>query len=66
MKKKLAIIILTIAALAAIIYGEYRYIMTHISVYIGSNGNVYLEVFDQVDEYDPTEDNFDCSCGACK
>lgn len=66
MKKKLATIILIITALAVIIYGEYRYIMTHISVYIGSNGNVYLEVFDQVDEYDLTEDNFDCSCNACQ
>ena len=55
MKKNLAIIILTIAALAAIMFAEYRYIMTHISVYINGNGTVQLNVFNQVDEYDPVE-----------
>lgn len=77
MKKKLAIIILTIAALAALMYGEYRYIMHHISPYTGSNGTVYLEIFGNVDEYyaEPAtmEMRFkeiphaeSCTCGNCK
>jgi len=32
-------------------FAEYRYIMTNIKPYVGDNNTVYLEVFDQVDEY---------------
>lgn len=66
MKKKLVLIIFGIIALATIMFAEYRYIMTHISICIGSNGNAYLEIFNQVDEYDLTEDVTDCYCDICQ
>jgi hypothetical protein len=44
-------IILIAIMLASIMYAEYRYIMLNIRPYNGDNGTVYLEIFDNVDEY---------------
>lgn len=53
MKRKLVKLVLCIIALVALMYGEYRYIMTHQHPYVDEDTNtVYIEVFDQVDEYD--------------
>lgn len=49
--KKLIATVLIIVSVLGIMFAEYRYIMTHIKPYRGENGTVYLEVFDQVDEY---------------
>jgi hypothetical protein len=49
--KKIAKFIIILVAVLCIMIAEYRYIMTHIRPYRGDNGTVYLEVFDQVDEY---------------
>lgn len=46
--KRLIVILLMLAAL---MYAEYRYIMCNICPYNGDNGTVYLEIFDNVDEY---------------
>ena len=56
MKKFLIVILI----LASIMYAEYRYIMCNICPYLGSNGTVYLEIFEQVDEYyaDPASELF--------
>lgn len=43
--------ILAILILASIMYAEYRFIMLNICPYLGNNGTVYLEIFNQVDEY---------------
>lgn len=45
-------IILAVLILAAIMFAEYRYIMTHICPYNGNDGTVYIEIFGNVDEYD--------------
>ena len=53
MKNKLIKLFLIFIALVALMYGEYRYIMTHQCPYVDEDTNtVYIEVFDQVDEYD--------------
>ena len=44
-------IILAILVLAALMYAEYRYIMLNLAPSIGDNGTVYIEIFEQVDEY---------------
>lgn len=49
--KKLIAAVLIILALLGIMFAEYRYIMCNIHPYRGEGGTVYLEVFDQVDEY---------------
>lgn len=49
--KKLIKITLVLVAVLCIMYAEYRYIMTHIHPYRGEDSTVYLEIFDQVDEY---------------
>ena len=49
--KKLIALALIILALLGIMFAEYRYIMCNIKPYRGEGGTVYLEVFDQVDEY---------------
>ena len=56
MKKLIKFIIILVAVLC-IMFAEYRYIMTHIKPYRGEGGTVYLEIFNQVDEYyaDPLE-----------
>ena len=55
--KKLVAITLILVALLGIMFAEYRFIMYHIKPYRGEGGTVYLEVFNQVDEYyaDPVE-----------
>lgn len=50
--KKIAKFIIILVAVLCIMFVEYRYIMTHIHPYYGKDGTVYLEIFDQVDEYD--------------
>lgn len=49
--KKIAKCIIILVAVLIIMFAEYRYIMTHIHPYRGEDGTVYLEIFDQVDEY---------------
>ena len=49
--KKIAKFIIILVVVLIIMFAEYRYIMTHIHPYRGEDGTVYLEVFDQVDEY---------------
>ena len=49
--KKLFAIILAVVVLFAIMFAEYRYIMCNIKPYRGEGGTVYLEIFDNVDEY---------------
>ena len=49
--KKLIASVLIIIALLGIMFAEYRYIMCNIKPYRGERGTVYLEIFDQVDEY---------------
>lgn len=43
--------IITILAILALMFVEYRVIMLNICPYLGDNGTVYLEIFEQVDEY---------------
>ena len=49
--KKIAKIVLVLLALLCIMFAEYRFIMHNIKPYRGEGGTVYLEVFNQVDEY---------------
>ena len=49
--KKIVKIAIELVVLFAIMFAEYRYIMCNITPYRGDGGTVYLEVFDQVDEY---------------
>ena len=51
MKKKIIGIIVGILFIATLMYAEYRYIMLNASVYIGKDNTVYVEVFEQIDEY---------------
>ena len=50
MKKLIKFAIILIAVLS-IMFAEYRYIMLNIKPYRGEGGTVYLEIFDNVDEY---------------
>lgn len=50
MKKITKFVIILLTVLCAM-FIEYRYIMTHIKPYRGEGGAVYLEIFNQVDEY---------------
>lgn len=50
MKKNVKFII-ELVVLLVVMFAEYRYIMCNITPYRGENGTVYLEVFNQVDEY---------------
>ena len=43
--------IIILAAVFALMFFEYRWIMMNIKPYRGFGGTVYLEVFGQVDEY---------------
>lgn len=54
MKKKIVAIIAIIMAVCALMYVEYRYIMTNQCPYLDDNGTVYIEVFGQVDCYNTT------------
>ena len=49
--KKVIAFALALVVVLALMFAEYRYIMTHIKPYRGENGTVYIEIFDQVDEY---------------
>ena len=49
--KKLVATLFIIVAVLGIMFAEYRYIMCNIKPYVGEDNAVYLEVFDQVDEY---------------
>ena len=49
--KKIAKFVIVALALACLMFVEYRYIMCNIKPYRGENGTVYLEIFEQVDEY---------------
>lgn len=51
MKHKIFNIIIGIIILLTLMFGEYRYIMHNICPYIGENDTVYLEIFEQTDEY---------------
>lgn len=51
MKRKIMAIIITFVAIIALMYAEYRYIMVNIHPYRGNENTIYLEIFDQVDEY---------------
>lgn len=54
MKKIITVVIGILFALSimfAIMFAEYRYIMRNIKIYIGEDNTVYLEVFEQIDEY---------------
>lgn len=53
--KKIAKFVIILVALLCIMFAEYRYIMTSIKPYVGKDNTVYLEVFDQVDEYHADE-----------
>ena len=48
MKRK---IIICIALILSLMFFEYRIIMLNLTPYIGDNGNVYIELFGNVDEY---------------
>ena len=49
--KIIAKCIIILVAVLGIMFAEYRYIMHHITPYRGEGGTVYLEIFDNVDEY---------------
>ena len=51
MKKKITKIIVTIIFILSLMFVEYRFIMHSIRPYIGENNTVYLEIFEQIDEY---------------
>ena len=51
MKKKIVRTIIGILFVVSLMYAEYRYIMLNASVYIGKDNTVYVEVFEQIDEY---------------
>ncbi len=49
--KKILKFAITIILILGIMFFEYRFIMINIKPYIGNGGAVYLEIFEQVDEY---------------
>lgn len=49
--KKIVKIILVLLALLCMMFAEYRFIMCNIKPYHGEGDTVYLEIFNQVDEY---------------
>ena len=49
--KKLIATVLILVAVLGLMFAEYRYIMHNIKPYRGEDGTVYLEIFNQVDEY---------------
>ncbi len=51
MENKIIKIISGILILIALMFAEYRFIMHNIHPYIGENNTVYLEIFEQTDEY---------------
>ena len=51
MQNKIIKIISGIIIILFLMFTEYRFIMHNINPYIGENNTVYLEIFEQVDEY---------------
>lgn len=51
MKRKIITILIAFVAIFALMYAEYRYIMVNIIPYRGNGNTIYLEIFNQVDEY---------------
>jgi hypothetical protein len=49
--KKLIKCTIAVIILLCIMFLEYRFIMCNICPYLGENNTVYLEIFNQVDEY---------------
>ena len=49
--KKIAKFVIILVAVLCIMFAEYRYIMLNIKPYRGNCGTVYLEIFNNVDEY---------------
>lgn len=47
----LLLILSLMFAFLTLMFAEYRFIMHNINPYIGENNTVYLEIFEQVDEY---------------
>ena len=48
-------IIVGLLIITSLMFAEYRFIMHNICPYIGKNNTVYLEIFEQVDEYHAEE-----------
>ena len=53
--KKIIKFAITIILILSTMYFEYRFIILNIRPYIGEGNTIYLEVFDQVDEYNMEE-----------
>ena len=53
--KKFIKFFIILLALIALMFAEYRYIMTNIKPYRGANSTVYIEIFEQIDEYELEE-----------
>lgn len=51
MKRKVLLALSIIAAICILMYAEYRYIITHQHIYKGNGNTIYVEIFNQVDEY---------------
>jgi hypothetical protein len=51
MKKNIVKIIAGILIVISLMFAEYRFIMVNIHPYIGENNTVYLEIFNNIDEY---------------
>ena len=51
MKKNIIKLISGILIIISLMFVEYRYIMLNICTYIGENNTVYLEIFNNIDEY---------------
>lgn len=51
MKKKIIKTIFAVIFLVSLMFAEYRYIMLNICPYLGENNTVYLEIFNNIDEY---------------
>lgn len=51
MKKNIIKLISGILIIISLMFIEYRYIMLNICTYIGENNTVYLEIFNNIDEY---------------
>lgn len=52
MGKRLAKAILICVAILLLMFAEYRFIMTNMHPYYGDCGELYIEIFDNVDVYD--------------
>lgn len=48
--------IITTILILVLMFVEYRVIMLNISPYVGDNGTVYLEIFEQVHNHQPASE----------